>query len=1084
MSNSSNLNPNNLSRLSLISPIPSPGYVVDVEKLKMENNKLHQLNEKFADQYNDLTAYNQNIGEELIAIEKKLQMLQKTKNERYNQIAEIKSEHAILSKNSRERSLKLTDQPQFPLICRQLCILLAKRQTILNKYHREEIPLCDFSNVKGSIDKIKRKIVDIEKENMILERKNSLLKSLMDDNSIPEKEKTLKEINKLEEENQNILLEKKQLIINDEIELNKISESKNLEVGEASSCFQSDEYYLNSSIDEISKLEARYNNNLSHKPLDDNNEATSLKKKDSINERNIRRNNRKDYEVHESTKTESYGQNDTEKPGSHNEIKSNDVLRKKDVNDYYDYEYSYEYEEVVVRNKNTNDEGLEYYSDWYYTDDEDYERNKNRRSKSNHVKDISSESEREHYNINKSEDIKTRTNKSKLLDDYEVSKSNGSAKNTSNDMMTSYKSKKDRKKSKNIDQGGGCEDSTYERTKSEGQKEPSKFRNKNKKGEDEEYDDVNYGKVSESSQRKINRPESETEKLGDAYESMNTLRNSDECNEYNGVKSSQSTKLIRFKAEDNSLDGTKMTSFKRTKKSNNAHNNGPGTLEYDVKSNHAESDSDSQSSDDYDGPGDSRKQRIYIPKGAKKDSSDTENVGVSLKKRDGQVTHIKKTVKYQLAESKGKPISGTKNDEDDGSIAVISGKNDSSNSLKRFDVDSGAEEGFYPDATNVNNGKKKVIMSDGFSQTFEGDLAAIPIPIDKDIDYDSRQELADLTKEIEIKEQHSLELNEKLKLFFPKFSLVNGDKFSFPGIPDAITDLELERYNKHCSSVQTDLTGGIIDFHVDYLKKQKGELVENKRIQEELQLLTQRISNLDDEIRTAKETGSKLDMKTLKAMSSLEEMKNINETKKKIEEKENRQSQIYHDKAKKYKHILKEKQNEFIELQNNITMIKNNIDNLTESRTIIERDIKDLDYRNKPGSVQLSDNVSMYKDKLDKADRKKKSVDEACFAKLQLIKNIEGSEQMSHINDLMLREYKLKRKASKWKVLIRNQSDTLQTLEKFSIKNANKRKAIIESLKENESKRIAAEELCHQLEWYRNLLNDILTEYNSNWCEK
>jgi hypothetical protein len=95
--------------------------------------------------------------------------------------------------------------------------------------------------------------------------------------------------------------------------------------------------------------------------------------------------------------------------------------------------------------------------------------------------------------------------------------------------------------------------------------------------------------------------------------------------------------------------------------------------------------------------------------------------------------------------------------------------------------------------------------------------------------------------------------------------------------------------------------------------------------------------------------------------------------------------------------------------------------------------------------------------------------------------DLRGSDSVQEYKNLMVRRAKLERRLHKWKMLLTDSRETLQSLEAFSSVNFQKRATLCQTFEKYQRTKVDAEVELRELESYSNMLDALWREQQDNW---
>lgn len=346
---------------------------------------------------------------------------------------------------------------------------------------------------------------------------------------------------------------------------------------------------------------------------------------------------------------------------------------------------------------------------------------------------------------------------------------------------------------------------------------------------------------------------------------------------------------------------------------------------------------------------------------------------------------------------------------------------------------------------------------------------------------EARNKLNSLKKEIETKLKEKEELQKELNKPPPVFELSNKKFVSIAPLPDAIHDLSLNVFKHRNLGSQTEITGESIDFHMKLLEKQLSELNVTSDLQDEIQNLQNQIKIVNDSIAEAKIEGENRDQQIKKVKNDLKCAKANIESEQQNQDLETRRKNEILAEIETLRSDIREKQDEFEAQTIKNREMQEKLDELIKIRNALERDIEDMSMRERPEIQTLSDQVHTYQGRVVEAQSRLQKAEEELETKRDTLMKLKKSPNIKTYKDLVIRKIKLERRLNKWKMLLKDSKESMQSLEAFSSQNYQKRAGLVQTLEKYEREKADKEEELRDLESYSTLLNALIHEQNENW---
>lgn len=347
---------------------------------------------------------------------------------------------------------------------------------------------------------------------------------------------------------------------------------------------------------------------------------------------------------------------------------------------------------------------------------------------------------------------------------------------------------------------------------------------------------------------------------------------------------------------------------------------------------------------------------------------------------------------------------------------------------------------------------------------------------------ESRAMLNKLHEEITGKLNEKDELEHRVKKASEaNFETVVLHTASIAPMPDAVLDLSLHVIQSRTIAVQTDVTGESIDFHMKLLEDQVAEMIVASDLQDSISTLQRNIRVEQEKIEHAKAEGKARDQQIAKIKNDLERAKENLESEQLNQDLETRMKQEIINETQRLKRDIRSKQLNLDQVQKKNTQQQEKLEELIRIRTALERDLEDMSQREKPEIQTLSQEVQSYHNRVIDSQNKLGKAENDLSTRRTLLKSLKNSDEMKLYKDLIIKKTKLERRLLKWKMLLKDSRETLQSLEAFSNANYQKRQTLSETLEKYEREKVDREDELRDLESYSSLLSALLHEQNENW---
>jgi DNA repair exonuclease SbcCD ATPase subunit len=188
-------------------------------------------------------------------------------------------------------------------------------------------------------------------------------------------------------------------------------------------------------------------------------------------------------------------------------------------------------------------------------------------------------------------------------------------------------------------------------------------------------------------------------------------------------------------------------------------------------------------------------------------------------------------------------------------------------------------------------------------------------------------------------------------------------------------------------------------------------------------------------------------------------------------------------KAKKEAAIREEvrkRQTELSALDGRNKSLEERLAELQKIKNMLTDDINDMDHRHKPEVRRVPVDVSGRKVRTSQSTARLKRVKQNLEEKRRDFETAQSWQTSHCVRDLRLTRFKLERRQSKWRSLLKNPS-TEQNLERFSAANAQRRESLSEKLQQVESDHVDDRETLDELAAYSDLLTSLINEHLAHW---
>ena len=283
-------------------------------------------------------------------------------------------------------------------------------------------------------------------------------------------------------------------------------------------------------------------------------------------------------------------------------------------------------------------------------------------------------------------------------------------------------------------------------------------------------------------------------------------------------------------------------------------------------------------------------------------------------------------------------------------------------------------------------------------------------------------------------------------------------------------------------SNQTDLTGTTIDFHLKILKNQEMERQTSATTQSDIEDLKQKIKEHTEKIEAAKLESERRDIAISQVQQELNEVQTRIEGDKTYQTTKKRMKIEFSTDIKKLKTEIRNKQALLQSTTEENARANEKLDELIHKKNELEHEIEELAFKEKPQIEDLSEKVQSFQQRVEESKLRLLKAQEELEIKREELESVRNSDEYLNYKELILRKKTLERRITKWKMLLKDSSETLQSLEQFSADNIEKRKGLKNMVKKYEGLKFDKEEEYSDTEQYSMLLESMLTEQKNNWC--
>lgn len=1025
-------------------------YAAKIVSLQSENIKLNNENQLLAQKFNGLTEYNQTLGNDLANFDEEIVFLEQQISQKTTEFQLLSRKADNLDKQIKSCRKALLDDADFNQAANKLKKLEEKKKAVLKKL--SELKGDSINEGDPGILETRALLLEevklLEKTNSDLMQEKSLLQILIDtDKTVAQKKATLEEMIKKKEKEQNKLLDEIQTL-----RQNTPQEiSKMLQMSVLSSASQTNSEYAD---DEENEQEAN--------------------KKNKTNDQSI--------EIEEE---EEENQND-EKIENQPSAKSKDPDGNESLDDK---EQKSEAKKDSLSDKNSSISEK--------NEDEAKKEKKSHHKKPNSISESENEGKEKRKKKKRSSSVKSQSHKS--LSDY----SDDSDENKNRRRKRNRN--KDRKGNENEDESDNSDDDldkSHSRRKRHHSNKDRRRKHKNADSDsgyendiDDDQKDNDNLKSKEKSRKHKKRAASESRRKKKSYKTSDN--DSDSNNKDNDTLSDAQRKSSRRHKRSNKENSKSIDDYSDNydNYADNDYNDNEDSFDSlqrhkhggDAKKSHKRNKSPSKKDKD------DVKSKSNSKKKASKAADPSKNINTDLNEPDNKdqaknqssshqqskkQSQLQKVLNNASALLSSQPPNSTENQKQ--------GQASKTNPAKpnNLAIPSGSADISAFASVRRKVKKPSVELVDAEAQTNEAEINPVFKGLDSNVsdrEQEALSKLDSLKKEIESKLSEKNELQAKLNKPRPKFTMSDKLSVSLSPLPDAIHDLSLTLFSHHSRGIQTDVSGETIDFHTRLLESQVSEMSVASDLQEEIQNLQKQITTVNESITQAKQEGETRDQQIKKVKEDLKKAKQNIESEQQNQDLETRMKNEIMNEISNLKVEIREKQGELETQTERNQQMQEKLDELIKVRQSLERDIEDMSMREKPEIQTLSQQVHTYSGRVKEAELKLKKAEEDLEEKREILINLKKSDEMKNYKDLSIKKLKLERRLNKWKLLLKDSRETMQSLEAFSRQNFQKRQYLAQQLEKYEREKADKEEELRDLEGYSALLSALLQEQNENW---
>ncbi|OHT03895.1 hypothetical protein TRFO_28736 [Tritrichomonas foetus] len=297
---------------------------------------------------------------------------------------------------------------------------------------------------------------------------------------------------------------------------------------------------------------------------------------------------------------------------------------------------------------------------------------------------------------------------------------------------------------------------------------------------------------------------------------------------------------------------------------------------------------------------------------------------------------------------------------------------------------------------------------------------------------------------------------------------IDGISYSEPiDVPDGYK----ESNSFHDELLQTKKTNEKINILVDTLNSCRGDAKKMRKIEQKIENIQAEILETDKTIGETTEKSYDCDRQIAEAKEALEDaksdrnlalsVKRNTKLSKDVRDAEYRKRQLELSQILLTSHDMEKK-----------------LEELQRRRGIIDKDIFDIDHREKPEVVRLSADVATIKEKVhDEKDQLNKSRSDISLKRQQL-DDLRNSERRNQYYELFVQKSKIERRIMKWKMMLKDSKESMHALEAFSSINYQRKKGLSEALQKLEREKFKKMDMVEDMKLYSNVLSELINISN------
>ncbi|OHT12782.1 hypothetical protein TRFO_17238 [Tritrichomonas foetus] len=469
----------------------------------------------------------------------------------------------------------------------------------------------------------------------------------------------------------------------------------------------------------------------------------------------------------------------------------------------------------------------------------------------------------------------------------------------------------------------------------------------------------------------------------------------------------------------------------------------------------------------------SGKTSLVLVRPFQNDKSKSDNIVIKSNRKDKQDYGFPKTLPELQLKKEGQTDvmrhrNSDINQDMDGSSSFFSPRYDSNKPKSLLNLSSSSKTYRENEQTKIDVDIQSNYLSGKSAETEE---------LEK-LEQENQKVLKNLKKEIRARKDEKKTVEAELCGFKQNFSI--SDKKSFTIYADPLAHITQSQWLRSIHN-QTDVTGETIDFHLKILTEQEKNRETAEITQKEIKILQEKIQDFNSQIEHAKIEGERRDQAIQKVQHELHEVQARANGSKQQEDLEMRMKLEIVTDIKRLKNDIRTKQALLQSTHEENKKANEHLEELIHRKNELEHDIEELAFKERPQIEELSDKVTNYQQRVSESKIRLEKAKRELNSKREELENLRTSKEHDTYKKLFLRKKTMERRIIKWKILLKDSSETLQSLEQFSTDNSEKRKNLKDMVERYENIRFDKEEELQDTEQYSLLLEALLTEQKNNW---